>query len=146
MVRSKTYKIISLCLAFLIFFSSSGLTLDIHYCQGEMKRLNLFGTAKSCAEVSQMTKKCCSSISADDICGSNGDHKGCCNNKSFELDLDFDSAEVIANPITDKQLVKAFVLSCFIDVRPSPSLHNYTNYYPPPLKRDIAILFQTFLL
>lgn len=148
MIRSKAYKVISLSLAFLILFSSSGLTLDIHFCQGEMKRSNLFGTAKSCAEVSEITKKCHSSDSVQGTCGIDGEHKGCCSNKSFHLDLDFDSGEVISIPLTDKtiQFVQAFVLGYLVESQPSPTLHNYTNYYPPPLKRDIPVLFQTFLL
>ena len=148
MIKSKTYRVTSLCLAFLILFSSSGLTLDIHFCQGKMKRLNLFGEAMSCAEVSQRTAKCHNSKANEATCGIDGEHKGCCNNKSFDLDLDFDSGEVLPTPLTDKQIqfVKAFVLSYFADVRPSPALHNYSNYYPPPLKQDIPVLFQTFLL
>jgi hypothetical protein len=113
-----------------------------------MKRLNLFGEAKSCAEVSQKTAKCHNSNSIEATCGIDGEHKGCCNNKSFDLDLDFDSGEVLLKPLTDKQLqfVKAFVLSYFVDARPSPALYNYTYYYPPLLKRDLPVLFQTFLL
>lgn len=148
MIRSMTYRVTSLCLAFLILFSSSGLTLDIHFCQGKMKRLNLFGEAMSCAEVSQRAAKCHNSNTIKAICVIDGEHKGCCNNKSFDLDLDFDSGEALQTPLTDMQIqfVKAFVLSYFADARPSPALHNYTNYYPPPLKRDIPVLFQTFLL
>jgi hypothetical protein len=113
-----------------------------------MKRLNLFGEAKSCAEINQMAKKCHSSMTSPHTCDSNGDHKGCCDNKSFDLDLDFDSGEAVVNTFTDVQIqfVKAFVLSYYADARPSPTLHKYTNYYPPPLERDIPVLFQTFLL
>jgi len=135
-------------MALLLFFSSSGLTLDIHFCQGEMKRLNLFGEAKTCAEVSQIVKKCHSSYASNKACVANSDHKGCCNNKSFDLDLDFDAGEVIANALTqvEMQFIKAFVFCYSLNVRPTPNLHNSSNYYPPTLKPDIAVLFQTFLL
>jgi len=36
-----------------------------------------------------------SSCSADKGCSSDGDHKGCCHNESFDFDLEFDSIEII---------------------------------------------------
>ncbi len=148
MAKSKTYKITSLSLAFLILFSSSGLTLDIHFCQGKMKRVNLFGKAKSCIEVSQSTKPCHSSSFANISCGKDGDHKGCCKNKSLDLNLDFDSGEININQLVDikTQLIGSTQAYQFINLSPTQKLLTYTHYFPPPLIRDIPIVFQTFLL
>jgi len=111
-------------MALLIFFSSSGMSIDIHFCQGKVKRLNLFGKAKSCSEVSQELSNCHHGNNAVSSCGTDVTHDGCCNNQSFDLDLDFDSGEVTTLSLTE----------------------NYTNYYPPPLEQDITVLFQVFRL
>lgn len=144
----RTYKIFSVAIAILLFISSSGLTMDMHFCQGDFQRLNLFGKAKTCAEVMQSSKKCHSKTKGHQSCGIDGEHKGCCDNKSFDLDMDFDSGEASPTVMTDAQIqfVKAYVSSYFINLTSTPTLHNYLKYYPPPLKRDISILFQTFLL
>lgn len=135
-------------MALLIFFSSSGMSIDIHFCKGKVKRLNLFGEAKSCAQVNQELSNCHHSKNAISSCAVDGTHDGCCNNQSFELDLDFDSGEVTAYSLTDVQIkfVKAFVLSYLGHLLPSHNQKNYTNYYPPPLEQDITVLFQVFRL
>lgn len=148
MIKIKTYKIITLSLAFQILVSNLGLTLDVHFCQGEMKRFNLFGIAKSCLEVSQKTKTCHNTNSLHATCGIDGEHQGCCNNKSFDFDFDIEAVEAFANQLMKKQtqFVEAFVQSYFVDSGPSSAQHNYIHYYPQPLKRNISVLFQTFLL
>lgn len=135
-------------MALLIFFSSSGLSIDIHYCKGKVKRLNLLGKAKSCSEVDQELSHCYNSENENSSCSVNGTHDGCCNNQSFKLDLDFDSGEILATNFTDIQdkLVIAYVLSYLKYSVPSTTLDNYRDYHPPPLERDIAVLFQVFRL
>lgn len=135
-------------MALLILFSSSGLSLDVHFCQGKIKSLNLFGKAKSCAEIRQELSECHQNENATRLCSVDGSHDGCCKNQIFELDLDFDSGEVIAQNLTNTQLkfVKSFVLSYSGYSQASQTLQNYTNYYPPPLERDIGLLFQVFRL
>ena len=148
MKKFKTYRLISLTMALLIFFSSSGMSIDIHFCQGKVKRLNLFGKAKSCSEVSQELSNCHHGNNAVSSCGTDVTHDGCCNNQSFDLDLYFDSGEVTTLSLTDVQIkfVKAFVLNYLGHVLPPRTLQNYTNYYPPPLEQDITVLFQVFRL
>ena len=55
---SITYRIIALTMAFLMFFTSVGFTVDMHYCQGKLKTFNFFGKAKSCHEVGEGMKDC----------------------------------------------------------------------------------------
>jgi len=138
-------------MALLIFFSSSGMSIDIHFCQGKFKRANIFEKAKTCQEVKECLIKCgqpIASCHADNACSNDGDHKGCCNNQSFELDLNFDSGEVTTYSLTDVQVkfVNVFMLSYLGHLSPSHTLQNYTNYYPPPLEQDITVLFQVFRL
>ncbi len=146
MAKSKTYRFISLTMAFLIFFSSSGISMDAHFCQGNLKRVNLFGNAKSCSEVSQVST--CHGNATANICSADDTHDGCCNNKSFEFDLDFDSVEMFVQNISDTkvELAKAIVFGDFGYTLAYSKFNNYTNYFPPPLQQDILVLFQVFHL
>ncbi len=92
----KVYKSILVSfLAFLMVLSTSGLTMDMHFCKDKLKRVNLFGKAKTCQEVALLMKSCCKkgrscSLKAVTSCGADGDHKGCCSNQSIEFDTDID--------------------------------------------------------
>jgi len=147
-MQAKTYNLFSLTMAILIFFSSSGMSMDIHFCQGKIKRINLFGKAKTCAEVSQNSTKCHTTINTTSTCGIDSNHNGCCNNQSFELDFDFDFGDVMEHNFTDSQLkfVTALVYNYLGLKLPKPNLNNYTSYHPPSLRQNFIVLFQTFLL
>lgn len=129
------------------------MAVDVHFCQGKFKRANIFGKAKTCAEVSACATKCgkkMSSCSANSSCSADGEHKGCCENEAFLLDFDYDAAETLAPALTDISIkfITAFINTYVNDAVLPYSLHhlNYLNYHPPPLDKDIPVLFQTFLL
>ena len=46
-----TYRIVSLVLAMVLFSTTVGISMDFHYCQGELKSVALFSKAKSCHEI-----------------------------------------------------------------------------------------------
>ena len=48
---SSTYRLIALMMAFLMFFTSAGFTMDMHYCGGELKSVSFFGKAKTCHDM-----------------------------------------------------------------------------------------------
>jgi len=138
-------------MAFLLLITSSGISMDVHFCQGKFKRAKIFGKAKTCQEVNECLVKCgteVKSCNADMSCSANGCHKNCCNNETFELDLDFD-ASVLAStelrPIT-QQFLAAFTYTYVLNLVPTKDVPKFTTYRPPPLERDIAVLFQVFRL
>ena len=49
-IRS-TYRFVALMMAFLMFFSSVGFAMDMHYCGGKIKSISFFGKAKNCHEM-----------------------------------------------------------------------------------------------
>ena len=57
MIKIKTYKIISLLMAMMIFMSSLGYNLDIHYCGGEFFDFSILGNVKSCQKIDTDTSK-----------------------------------------------------------------------------------------
>ncbi len=147
MSNSITYRSFSLLMAFLILFSSSGLTMDMHFCQGHLKRINLFGKAKTCAEV---VKSCCHAKALKTACGINDDHVGCCNNTEVLLDMDIESTALISTDISNDNIIwlKAYV-SIFLKNLYISGYHSYTDYAylpPPDLKQNTVVLFQNFRL
>jgi len=138
-------------MALLIFFSSLGLSLDVHFCQGKFKRANLFGVAKTCQEVKDCLVKCGqqkTSCHTDRTCSKEDTHKGCCSNSSFEFDLDLDVFEVIQIEINKIQ--KQFLTTCTytygFNLESSKDVSRTRLYVPPQLDKQFAVLFQVFRL
>lgn len=139
-------------MACLLLFSSSGLTMDVHFCQGKFKRANIIGKAKTCKEVNACLLKCgkevksCSSSTSS--CSAGSSHKDCCNNESILMDFDFDSSVVYTTVLTDAnlQFVLAFASTYLYHEKVAYTFHNYQKYIPPLRDLDIRIHFQTFLI
>ena len=76
-------------MALLIFFGSSGLSMDVHFCQGKVKKINLLDTINSCSEVCQTLSKCHQSENNFRSNSLNGKDDGCCKNQSFSYIIFF---------------------------------------------------------
>lgn len=132
-------KIISILLTILMLASSSGIAYAQHFC-GEYEMLSEITLGEkdlSCGMVMEIPNcdqeeeehSCCdneyTTVDTDDIF----------NKSSFELDLDQDF--VLA-------FVSVFVLKS-IDNFPSENQF-FIDYSPPPLERDLLVLYETFLI
>lgn len=138
----------SLTMAFLLLVSSSGISMDVHFCQGKFKRANIFGKAKTCEQVNDCIRKCGKVIKSCHADGQDGDHKGCCENQSFELDFDFDAFDNSSADINtiQKQFLTTFTYTFVQNLVPKKGNPKFTTYIPPPLEKDITVLFQVFRL
>lgn len=145
----RKYRIISLILAITVFCSSSGFSLDMHYCQGKLKSFSVFGKAKNCHEMAKMSHCKHHSSKSTNICSDKED-KNCCNNETLLVKSDL---ELQVNSFTlnlDKN--QEWFISAFAGI----FLYNYSSAYnrtdafqihrPPLIPRDICVLFQNFLL
>jgi len=157
-----TYKIIALTLAFLMFFTSFGFSLDIHYCQNEIQSYSVIGKAKSCDKLADhncdhASQKCHKATSDDQ--NLSYDHskisdkecdKECCQNRSFHVEnLDEDSLSSINSSfdLNQMQFVLAYVYSLYnVSVFKGNAVSNFSTYSPPLIEKDIQLLFQSFLL
>ena len=54
--RSLLHRIVAVTMALLMFTSSTGLSFDLHYCQGQLQNVSIFGEAKSCHEKAKEVK------------------------------------------------------------------------------------------
>ena len=147
----------------LMFISSFGFSLDMHYCGGEIKSIGLFGAEACEMEDMQMNqtddsnlppchrknkidtqKKCSSSSSSKE--GFNT--SPCCHNESVNFEGNSTITQA-ANTIPDLQNVQA-VLAYVIVL--NQAIHfdfhsfDYQNYKPPLLVEDFSTLQQVFII
>jgi len=141
-------------MAFMLLLSSTGFSIDLHYCQGDIKSFSLFGTAKSChakAEKSHCSKNKMTCHSAMAETGEVDDaQRKCCSNKSIEVSPDMDTQKIIAEQLTETNItfISAFVaVFCIGEIFDLAKLIiPHLNYIPPLLDKDIPVLIQSFLL
>ncbi|MGK0428321.1 MAG: hypothetical protein ACJAUR_002441 [Ulvibacter sp.] len=133
-------KIISILLSVLLLLSSTGVTYAQHFC-GEFEMLSKVTLGEehlSCGMVMDVPScddnvvedyHCCAtqytSVSTDD------------NFAKANFNIDFDKSFAIA-------FVSVFVLQQLVEYE--ASIDDYTLYYPPPLYKNIPVLYETFLI
>ena len=156
MYRGKIIRTTALMLAFLMLATSSGLSIDFHFCKGTLKSFNAFGKAQPC-HVAKMQeqhctkgKSCCSKHKkAPVVVKKTACTKGCCKNKTIDFPSEKD---IVKAPATDlSSLQSAFIIAfgqAFweLDVDIPNLLIPHQNYTPPKLNRDVPLLVQSFLL
>lgn len=136
-------------LALMIFVSSMSYSVDFHYCQGQLKSFSLMGKAKNCHEMATKISTCKHHKAKEDSLASESVDKNCCNNETvyFESDL-------------DKQLIGSDFVDIDVDqfetVLYSAGTSNYIEFYeqdvpylhykPPLIRKDIPVLFESYLL
>lgn len=149
MCSRKKYRAIPLILALIVFISSGGFSLDMHYCQGSLKSVGFFGKAKNCHEMAQ-TSHCRHHPKTDMASCSEGDDKDCCNNEQVHYKLDQDQQNTNLELSLNKPLqwfLSPYTVVLLVDNRQAVTGSIYADIHRPPLiHRDIYALFQRFLL
>lgn len=130
--------------------SSVGLSIDMHYCQGNLKSLVLFGKAKSCHETKE-TKTChhkkMASSNKQDKNINKTPKDNCCHNENITISkTNLDLQHPQFNSFTNVQLkFIASYLVCFLNNDQNNNLQSHYSQYIPPLPHnDVQILYQVF--
>ena len=151
MVRTNFRRILAVSLALLVFLTTTGFTLDIHYCQDQLKSISFIGEAKNCHEAQstkrcgKQTKKCQHSEDAD-----KSDLDNCCHNERITIDkseIEATQPQVVSTEKISLQFIANFI-TVFIDENSNDFRpQSFKPDKPPPLPdRDILVLYQTFLI
>ena len=135
-------RLIHIVLAFLFFISSTGLVINKHYCQNELKNMALFVKAEGCHTMKQMS--CPMHSSPED----ENPEKGCCDDETEYVKVDEEQQiqpseiNIQVNPV----LMSVLFVTLNLDW---PSLDkqsiHYLNYKPPLIVCDLPVSLQTFL-
>ena len=141
-------RVLSLFLAFTVLVGSVGVTVNRHFCMGELKSLTLFGAEASCAMHAPVAEPPCP------FHPGNTDEaafrKGCCDDEAQFLSWDDDRQVSEISPLPPLAgLIPVLPPTNF----PERALHLraaalplFRNYRPPPLVIDVPSRWQVFRL
>lgn len=150
----KAYRTIALIMTFLMFISSAGISMDMHFCGGALKSVSFFGKAKTCHELAKsspvpMMENCPhhKKLMAEKMACK--EDRNCCSNKTVFLEPYQDQNIQIAEFVIPGQ-VKQFLIAwsaIFLldDVLVEQDVVPYARYKPPLIRKDIPVLNQSFL-
>lgn len=140
-------------MAMLVFVSSTGFSIDLHYCQGQIKSFSLIGEAESCHQKAEkqhckkQQKPCQAAQSTPGKLGSC--KKNCCSNKTIKVESNDEAKKLQSTELSQKQIkflttfIQVFLLE---EIDLSKIIIPHLNYIPPLLNKNIPMLIQSFLL
>lgn len=152
-IINRTYqRIIALTLAFMMLITSVSFAVDMHYCNGKLKSVSLFGKAKSCHEKTVTNKKpVCpyhqkmQKQSTDDKMNKND----CCENRTtiIQADDDRSKSDLVAPTFQElQQFAIAYLLVFHKIITNDKQSIQEISYQSPFITRDIYVLSEAFLL
>lgn len=143
---SSPYRFFAFLMAVLILVTSTGFTIDRHYCKGELKTISLFVKAKSCHEIGMGMQNCPYHKKQENLEEKNED-KNCCSNKTEFVKSDQDQIK-IETTTTNYDYETPIIHFEIVENTPllSTSIPSNFLYKPPLLRLNIPVLFQSFLL
>ncbi|WP_449301387.1 HYC_CC_PP family protein [Pontibacter rugosus] len=140
-------RIILLSLALLVLVSSTGFSVGVHFCGGEIRDLSLNGKSTQClmAQQKQGTLPPCHAPDTETPTQSS-----CCDDHQLvveRLDVASDSKAFILNKVLDIKFVAAVqVVFLHLFAAHKALAPAYALYEPPLLTHDIPVLAQSFLI
>ncbi len=130
-------------LIFLLLLGSTGIVLNKHYCQDELRSVHLFAQAKSCQQQAPERPACPLHPPTDE----QDQHQDCCDNTSEYHKTDTEQPQSEAK--TESTYFPAPISGPVIGIFPSaPDFLRqriaYLHFKPPLLALDLTIRFQVF--
>ncbi|MBB6611661.1 hypothetical protein H7F15_11480 [Pontibacter sp. Tf4] len=138
-------RIILLTLTLLVLVTSTGLSVGLHFCAGDIRDLSFFGNAAECPmEKQKEALPSCHKPKAPQ------DKDDCCDDHQLVIerhDVATDTEALQLTKLPDFKFA-AIVQAVFLQLYfPEVSLKPaYALYTSPPVVRDIPVLVQSFLL
>jgi hypothetical protein len=133
-------KAISIVLSVLLLASSSGIAYAQHYC-GDFEMLSKI-------TLGEEHLSCGMAMEAPGCEDNDTDDHNCCDNQYTQVHTDDNFAKANFNIIFQQpfiaQFVSVFVLIQLDAYKERPNL--VSTYHPPPLYKDIPVLYETFLI
>lgn len=133
-------KIVSITLAFVVVFTTSSFTVDMHFCCNRLVDIAILSKAKSCKYEKQESDKSTKECSLG--------QKDCCSNSIYVKNADNNLEKSQFDFNKDKF---AFVQTFFYDYINlfeglEQKVVSFVDYHPPFIEKDILVLHMTFLL
>jgi hypothetical protein len=147
--QQRKYRPGAILLALLMFTTSVGIPMDMHFCGGQLKSVAFFGKAKRCYELAVPTKGCQRhQAQAQAQPGPTLARKKCCEDKTAFLELD-QNQEI--SPAAQLSVSQQLLLTAYLTVNllsPTTASNEvpFHHYKPPLPPRDIPVWVQSFRL
>ena len=140
-MRDILHKILSVFLAFTVLFSTLSFSVDKHICMGEVMDSSYFSDADSCGMIMEV-EDCNIDGFTDEV-----QKEKCCN----------DIHELIPGNQTEQQALQSFDIEkvqfliafsyTYINLHEDDTDKvPFRDHSPPPVDKDINVLYQTFLI
>ena len=133
-------KVISIVLTILMLASSTGVTYAKHFC-GDFEVLSTLTFGKK-------NLTCSMAMESDDCDDSDSKSYQCCKNKYENVETDDNYSlslfDLQINVPFIASFVPIFIFKQFCDT--SEALLLYANYKPPPIGKDLSVLYQVFTI
>lgn len=134
-------KVLSLFLSILMLTSSTGVTYAKHFCGGhEILSVITFGEKQLSCGMTMDIDSCNNKEKQE--------NKPCCKNKYENVETDDNytkaSFDVQLNAPFIISFVSVFVLEQSVFIPQLAPLYKY--YYPPPIDKDVLVLYQVFII
>ncbi len=133
-------RILHISLSFLLFFSTTGLEINSHFCSGNYKYSAVFVQPKNCCAKVQ------GHYPSKDSCQDEANQTPCCQNKAsfFKSNLNQNFTETTTQEVTFPMFkISPSITSIFGQNFQSLDI-DYFNYKPPLIRQDFPSLFQIF--
>ncbi|NOQ70395.1 MAG: hypothetical protein GQ574_00210 [Crocinitomix sp.] len=140
----------------LMLFSSTGFSLDVHFCGDEVKSVGLFNATPCDMEESMNQSQDLSNLppchrkmilDAENSTPKNGlNQRPCCHNETFDFEVSSDVEPLLIQKV-DLTQVNAVIVYAAINFnlfQRKVELEFYENYRPPLIDADISVLHQVF--
>ena len=144
--------IASLLLSGLLLVASTGIVLQKHYCQGDLKGVSLFSEVKTCSEKMEPHQPTCHEMAATPACHQSetpDTHNGCCENDTeyFQSDDYTQPAQLLLDHSGPWVVLFAHTLpNDLLTTDPDPAHGSYLVLHPPDLVPDLTVNHQVFRL
>jgi hypothetical protein len=140
-------KSFSILLSFILLTGHLSLTIGTHFCGGEVvEKKILFSETHLGCKMQDMDKPCddAENSSSNKLCF---DKVPCCENEFQTFQSTNEFVKDVAQTTFNVEFAVAFVYTSLnLDLFPKSTHQFYADYSPPPLEKDISVLFQTFLI
>lgn len=124
-------KVISILIAFVFLLSSSGFSINAHYCKGKLKSINIL-FVKNCS------------------CGKTKMPKDCCKNKTeiVKIKDNYIPTQIVITPSTEIiTFALSYIQTFYLTITENLIVEANLNYlYPPDKPISLSILYRSILI
>lgn len=138
-MKSFLHKILSVCMATLVLFTTMSFTVDIHFCGDSLVDFSLVQNTHTCGMEAEQKADDCHNLITED---------SCCSDKQLVIEGQ-DDLKISFNTLNfEQQVFVATFFYTYIDLFEGldTNVIPFRDYRPPILIRDFQKLHETYLI